>query len=93
MPATWRLRVHGPGRAMAARALSYADLERLPSRSLTSVIECAGSGGRDLFGTQQGTPVAGTPWKLGGIGAARWRGVALARGPRPRRPQGRRPST
>jgi DMSO/TMAO reductase YedYZ molybdopterin-dependent catalytic subunit len=73
----WRLRIHGPG-VRCPLSLSYADLERLPARSLTSVIECAGSGGRDLFASQQGTPVDGTPWKLGGIGAARWRGVPLS---------------
>jgi DMSO/TMAO reductase YedYZ molybdopterin-dependent catalytic subunit len=74
--ATWRLRVHGPG-VRCPLSLSYGDLERLPARTLTAVIECAGSGGRDLFASQQATPVAGTPWKLGGIGAARWRGVPL----------------
>jgi DMSO/TMAO reductase YedYZ molybdopterin-dependent catalytic subunit len=74
--ATWRLRVDGPG-VRCPLSLSYKDLERLPARTLTAVIECAGSGGRDLFASQQGTPVAGTPWKLGGIGAARWRGVPL----------------
>jgi DMSO/TMAO reductase YedYZ molybdopterin-dependent catalytic subunit len=75
--ATWRLRVHGPG-VRCPLALTYRDLERLPARTLTAVIECAGSGGRDLFGSQQGMPVDGTPWKLGGIGAASWRGVPLA---------------
>ena len=72
----YRLRVHGPG-IRCPLSLTYRDLERLPARSLSSIIECAGSGGRDLFASQQGTPVEGTPWKLGGIGAARWRGVAL----------------
>ena len=57
--------------------LGYRDLEALAVEDVQSVIECAGSGGRDLFGAQQGAPVAGTPWKLGGIGAARWRGVPL----------------
>jgi DMSO/TMAO reductase YedYZ molybdopterin-dependent catalytic subunit len=75
-PATWRLRVHGDG-VDRELSLSLADLERLPSQGRPAVIECAGSGGRDFFGSQQGTPVEGTPWKLGGIGAADWRGVAL----------------
>jgi DMSO/TMAO reductase YedYZ molybdopterin-dependent catalytic subunit len=74
--ATWRLRVHGPG-VRRPLDLSYSDLEQLPARAVNAVIECAGSGGRDLFGSQQGTPVPGTPWKLGGIGAASWRGVSL----------------
>jgi DMSO/TMAO reductase YedYZ molybdopterin-dependent catalytic subunit len=74
-PATWRLTVHGSG-VRRPLSLSLRDLERLPSRGLTSVVECAGNG-RSFFGTQQGTPASGTPWKLGGIGAARWRGVPL----------------
>jgi DMSO/TMAO reductase YedYZ molybdopterin-dependent catalytic subunit len=73
----YRLRVYGDG-VRCPLSLTYRDLEKLPATSLTSVIECAGSGGRDLFASQQGTPVDGTPWKLGGIGAARWRGVALS---------------
>ncbi|HWM09257.1 MAG TPA: sulfite oxidase, partial [Solirubrobacteraceae bacterium] len=74
--ATWRLTVHGTGVRRPLR-LSLRDLERLPSRSLTAIVECAGNG-RSFFGSQQGTPASGTPWKLGGIGAARWRGVPLA---------------
>jgi DMSO/TMAO reductase YedYZ molybdopterin-dependent catalytic subunit len=74
-PATWRLRVFGSA-VRRELSLSYRDLERLPSQSLTAFIECAGNG-RSFFGTQQGTPAAGTQWKLGGIGVARWRGVAL----------------
>jgi DMSO/TMAO reductase YedYZ molybdopterin-dependent catalytic subunit len=76
-PSTWRLRVHGPG-VEHPLELSLADLERLPADGMPAVIECAGSGGRDFFGSQQGTPVEGTPWKLGGIGAAHWRGVRLS---------------
>jgi DMSO/TMAO reductase YedYZ molybdopterin-dependent catalytic subunit len=71
----WRLQVHGAG-VRRPLTLTYRDLERLPSKSLTSVIECAGNG-RSFFATQQGTPASGTPWKLGGIGLARWRGVPL----------------
>jgi DMSO/TMAO reductase YedYZ molybdopterin-dependent catalytic subunit len=57
--------------------LSYRDLERLPSRDVTCAIECAGNG-RSFFASQQGTPAAGTQWRLGAIGVARWRGVPLA---------------
>ena len=42
-----------------------------------SFIECAGNG-RSFFGSQQGTPAAGTQWGLGAIGVARWRGVPLS---------------
>jgi len=72
---TWRLGVDGPG-VRRPLSLSLRDLERLPSRGITAAIECAGNG-RSFFGTQQGTPAAGTPWRLGAIGVARWRGVPL----------------
>ena len=76
-PGAWRLHVRGPG-VTRELSLSLDDLEQLPSHGLPAVIECAGSGGRDFFASQQRMPVEGTPWKLGGIGAARWRGVPLA---------------
>lgn len=34
-------------------------------------------GGRSFFTSQQGQAVSGTPWKLGAIDNARWRGVSL----------------
>jgi len=52
------------------------DLHRLPSRTVTAFIECAGNG-RSFFASQQGTPAAGTQWKLGAVGVARWGGVPL----------------
>jgi DMSO/TMAO reductase YedYZ molybdopterin-dependent catalytic subunit len=73
--ATWRLRIGGTA-VKRPLELSYRQLERLDSCGQTAVIECAGNG-RSFFGTQQGTPAAGTQWKLGAIGAARWRGVPL----------------
>jgi DMSO/TMAO reductase YedYZ molybdopterin-dependent catalytic subunit len=81
-PHAWRLRVFGTGLRGAptladAVELSYRDLLRLPSRTLTAYVECAGNG-RGFFTTQQGQPVSGTPWRLGAIGVARWRGVPLA---------------
>ena len=73
--ATWRLRVHGTG-VRRELSLSYDDLLRLPSVTVTRAVECAGNG-RSLFGTQQGTPAAGTQWTLGAIGVASWTGVRL----------------
>jgi DMSO/TMAO reductase YedYZ molybdopterin-dependent catalytic subunit len=76
-PSTWRLRVFGSGlRDERGIELGLRELLRLPSRSLSAAVECAGNG-RSFFGSQQGTPVAGTQWKLGAIGVARWRGVPL----------------
>lgn len=75
---SWRLRVHGAGLARSdALELTYDQLVSMPTRTLTAAIECAGNG-RRFFGDQQGTPAEGTPWGLGAIGVARWRGVALA---------------
>ena len=39
--------------------------------------QCAGNG-RSFFAAQQGQPVPGTPWRLGAIGVAAWRGVPLS---------------
>ena len=74
---TWRLRVFGSGlRHAEGIELSYRDLLRLPSRYEYAFIECAGNG-RSFFTSQQGTPAAGSQWKLGAVGVARWRGVPL----------------
>ncbi len=79
---TWRLRLFGsglrrrPGQPEVAE-FSLADLERLPSRTRTAFVECAGNG-RSFYASQQGTPATGTQWRLGAIGVARWRGVPLS---------------
>jgi len=81
-PATWRLRLFGsglrrrPGQPEVAE-FSLADLRRMPSRTRTAFVECAGNG-RSFYASQQGTPAAGTQWRLGAVGVARWRGVPLA---------------
>jgi DMSO/TMAO reductase YedYZ molybdopterin-dependent catalytic subunit len=75
--ATWRLQIFGSGLRGGPVELTYDDLLAMPARSTTAVIECAGNG-RSFFGDQQGQPASGTAWRLGGIGAARWRGVPLA---------------
>ncbi|WP_326641413.1 sulfite oxidase [Streptosporangium sp. NBC_01755] len=74
--ATWRLRLHGTG-LNGPRSFGYEELLALPSVTRDVAIECAGNG-RSLFTAQQHQEVAGTPWRLGGIGVARWRGVPLA---------------
>lgn len=73
----WKLTVWGSGlRGRRAVEFDYARLRSLPSVTRTAVVECAGNG-RSYFASQQGEPVSGTPWTLGAIGAARWRGVRL----------------
>jgi DMSO/TMAO reductase YedYZ molybdopterin-dependent catalytic subunit len=79
---TWSLRVFGPGlrgpvAAGQAVRFSYQDLLDLPARTVVASIECAGNG-RRFFASQQGRAVPGTPWRLGAIGVAAWRGVPLS---------------
>lgn len=79
---SWRLRLFGTGLRGAPTEdspveFSYQDLLDLPAETVTARIECAGNG-RSFFTTQQNQTVAGTPWLLGAVGVARWRGVPLA---------------
>ncbi|MEV7771240.1 sulfite oxidase [Kitasatospora sp. NPDC086791] len=81
-PGAWRLRLYGSGLRGAPTAerpveFDLAGLRALPETRISAVIECAGNG-RDYFRRQQGQSVPGTPWTLGGIGSAAWRGVRLA---------------
>ena len=74
-PATWRLRVEGPG-VKRALELGYDDITRLPGVSVVRALECAGNG-RVFFEEKQDREVPGTPWRLGAIGVAKWTGVRL----------------
>src|SRR3954471_7282299 len=79
---TYRLRIFGEGLSRPrtsdqALSLSYADLRAMPRTRLTTVHECTGNG-RSFFGSQQGTPAAGTQWTLGAVGAVSWEGVRLS---------------
>ncbi|HEX6358424.1 sulfite oxidase [Actinophytocola sp.] len=79
---TWRLQLFGTGLRGAPTAdnpveFSYQDLLYLPAETVTARIECAGNG-RSFYTTQQNQTVSGTPWRLGAVGVARWRGVRLA---------------
>ncbi|MFD3311854.1 sulfite oxidase [Streptomyces sp. NPDC058694] len=78
----WRLRLWGSGLRGApgedgAVEFGYDDLRALPAVTRTAFVECAGNG-RSYYTTQQRETVTGTPWTLGAIGVARWRGVRLA---------------
>jgi DMSO/TMAO reductase YedYZ molybdopterin-dependent catalytic subunit len=73
---TWSLGVFGTGLRNPMR-FSYQDLLDLPARTVVSFIECAGNG-RSFFASQQGQAAPGTPWRLGAIGVAAWRGVPLS---------------
>jgi DMSO/TMAO reductase YedYZ molybdopterin-dependent catalytic subunit len=67
---SWRLRVEG---AVAQELeMTFGELRKLPARTETTTLECAGNG-RALL-----TPkVKGVPWQLGAVGNAKWTGVPL----------------
>ncbi len=80
--ATWQLNVFGTGLNGSPTladpvSLTYDTLRGLPRKTIYTFIECAGNG-RSFFGTQQGTPAAGTQWTLGAVGVAAWTGVPLS---------------
>lgn len=72
---TWRLRVEGNAIQRPVE-LGFDDFLRLPSRSVTCFVECAGNG-RGFFTELMGKVASGTQWHFGGIGVAEWTGVPL----------------
>jgi DMSO/TMAO reductase YedYZ molybdopterin-dependent catalytic subunit len=79
---TWRLRLfgtglHGSPTLDRAVEFGYEDLLGMPARSISAFVECTGNG-RSFYTGQQNQPVTGSPWKLGAVGVARWRGVPLS---------------
>ena len=71
----WRLRVEGNA-IERPREFRFDDLLRLPSRSVTCFVECAGNG-RGFFNEFMGKVASGTQWRQGAIGVAEWTGVPL----------------
>jgi len=72
---TWRLRIEGNA-VERPMEIGFDDLLRLPSRSVTCFVECAGNG-RGFFKELMGKVASGTQWRYGGIGVAEWTGVPL----------------
>ena len=67
----WRLRVEGAG--SKPLELTYDDLLKMPARTVTVTLECAGNGRVYLI------PAArGVQWEQGAVGTAIWTGVRLA---------------
>ena len=56
--------------------LTYGDIRKLPSHTITSYLECAGNH-RAMFDVVRGRKASGTQWKTGGIGNGEWVGAAL----------------
>lgn len=69
----WRLKV--TGLVKRELDLSFADLEKMPQRTITAFLACSGNG-RGLF-PETPAVVEGTKWGYGAIGNAEWTGVSL----------------
>ena len=85
---TWRLKVGGPGVAKPLE-LTYDDILKMPSVTVTRFIECAGNG-RIFFKEYQDDMPKGRPWRFGSYGLAEWTGVSLSGDPGARRHQAHR---
>jgi DMSO/TMAO reductase YedYZ molybdopterin-dependent catalytic subunit len=69
--AKWTLKVEGA--VERPLELSYDDLKKLPAKTLTATLECAGNS--RVFLVPKPT---GVLWELGAVGTAEWTGVPLA---------------
>lgn len=74
--ATWKLSIEGDG-VEKPYQLSYEELLKLPARTITRYLECAGNG-RSFYEALLHRKAAGDPWRLGAWGIAEWTGVPLA---------------
>ena len=69
--AAWKLRVDGA--VDRPFEISLDELQALPSRTLTAVVECAGNG-RVFYEPAR----EGLQWQSGAVGNAAWTGIRLA---------------
>ena len=72
---TWRLRLEGDAVSNPIE-LTYADILSLPTRVLTSYLECGGNH-RATFDLVQGRTAQGTQWGTGGVSNGECVGAAL----------------
>jgi DMSO/TMAO reductase YedYZ molybdopterin-dependent catalytic subunit len=70
-PSSWRLKVEG----LVERPfeIGYDELRKMPSHTLTALLECSGNSRVFLK-----PPQLGIRWELGGVSNAEWTGVRLA---------------
>ena len=66
----WRLKVAGA--VQRELELTAEELKKLPSRTVTATLECAGNGRAFLVPRE-----SGVQWQLGAVGNAEWTGVPL----------------
>ena len=74
-PSDWRLSIEGDA-VTEPLELTYNQIKRLPSRTLTTYLECAGNH-RAMFDLLKGQKASGTQWTTGAIGNGEWTGAAL----------------
>jgi len=72
---SWKLSIEGDG-VENQLTLTYDDLLKLPSRTFTRYLECAGNG-RSFFESVLKKKAMGSQWHFGGYGIAEWTGVPL----------------
>jgi DMSO/TMAO reductase YedYZ molybdopterin-dependent catalytic subunit len=72
----WKLSIEGDG-VDKPFELTYDELLKLPSKTVTRYVECAGNG-RSFYETLMQKPAQGSQWHLGAYGIAEWTGVALS---------------
>ena len=73
--ANWHLTVEGDAISQPLQ-FTYADIRALPSRTLTSYLECAGNH-RAMFGVMNGQEASGTQWMTGAVSNGEWVGAQL----------------
>jgi sulfane dehydrogenase subunit SoxC len=74
--ATWKLSVEGDG-INNPFTITYDDLLKMPSTTVTRYVECAGNG-RSFFASLLSNAAQGGQWHLGAYGIADWTGVKLS---------------
>ncbi len=73
---TWQLSIEGDG-IDKPYTLTYDDLLKLPTTTVTRYVECAGNG-RSFYDTLLKKPAQGGQWHLGAYGIADWTGVKVS---------------
>ena len=71
----WSLSIEGDAVATPVE-LSYSDIRKMSSTTLTAYLECAGNH-RAMFGLLNGQEASGTQWERGAVSNGEWTGVSL----------------
>ena len=67
---SWVLRVNGA--VKTTQNINIQELQKLPARTITILMECAGNGRSSL-----NPPIEGTTWNLGAVAQAKFTGTPL----------------